>query len=248
MNNKIIAKVDGRDVTEMDLNALVQNLGQNAARFSNPEGRKKLIEELVTQELFYSDAMENGFDKDEAFVAAFENMKGNLLKQYALNKLLSTVSVSDEEAKTYFDANPDMFKPHPSARASHILVATKEEADSILEEINNGLEFADAAKKYSSCPSSERGGDLGEFASGQMVPEFEQAVFSMQPGEVSAPVQTQFGFHIIKTISVNNGGDVNFDEVKDTVKGHCAQIKSNQVYVDKQTELKKKYSVEVFEN
>lgn len=247
MNTNLIAKVDGRDITEADLNSLIQNLGPNAARFANPEGRKQLIEELVTQELFYSDAIANGFDNDEAFVTALETMKRNLLKQYALNKLLSNVTVSDEEARAHFDQNPDMFRPHPSARASHILVQTKEEAEAILKEINEGLAFEDAAVKYSSCPSKDNGGDLGEFSTGQMVPEFEQAVFAMKDGDISEPVQTQFGFHLIKAVAVKAAPEAKFEEVVDQVKNYCASVKSNVVYSEKQAELKNKYAVEVFE-
>ena len=83
-------------------------------------------------------------------------------------------------------------------RASHILVSTQEEASHIVKELKAGKDFGDLARKYSSCPSGRSGGDLGFFGKGQMVKEFEDAAFGMKPGEVSAPVKTQFGFHIIK--------------------------------------------------
>lgn len=248
MENKLIAKVDGREIRESHLASLIQNLGQQAARFNGPEGRKQLVDELITQELFYSDALEKGMDQDAEFIAALDNMKSNLLKQYALNKLLSTIAISDEEAQAHFDQNKEMFKPQPSARASHILVDTKEEADTIFKAIQDGLSFEDAASKYSNCPSKERGGDLGEFNKGQMVPEFEEAVFSMEEGAISEPVQTQFGFHLIKLIHVNTGADVAFEDVKDRVKQYCASVKSNMIYAQKQAELKDKYTVETFEN
>lgn len=245
MENKVIAVVDGREVTESHLVSLVQSLGQNAARFAGEGGRQQLVEELVTQELFYSDALANGLDKDEEFLAAAENMYSTLLKQYTLSKLLGTVKVSDEEAEEYFNGHKDNFKSGPSARASHILVDSKEAAEAILEEINGGLSFEEAASKYSSCPSKERGGDLGEFGRGQMVPEFENAVFSMKVGEVSAPVQTQFGYHLIKVVSVNEGEDAKFEEVKDKVKQLVMSMKHNEVYTAKQAELKAKYTVEM---
>lgn len=248
MENKIIAKVDGREIKESDLSTLVQNLGQQAGRFAGPEGRKQLIDELITQELFYSDAIAQGMDQDTEYVAAVEQMKANLLKQYALNKLLANITVSDEEAEIHFEKNKDMFRPQPSARASHILVQTEEEAHNILKEINEGLSFEDAAVKYSSCPSNTNGGDLGEFKKGQMVPEFETAVFNMNAGDISQPVQTQFGFHIIKAGKINSGSDITFEEVKDRVKNYCASVKSNMVYAEKQAELNKKYTVEVCEN
>ena len=245
MENKIIAVVDGREVTESHLVSLVQSLGQNAARFAGEGGRKQLIEELITQELFYSDAIANGLDKDAEFLAAAENMRTTLLKQYALSKLLNSVTVSDEEAEDYFNTHKDTFKSGAKARASHILVDSKEQAEAIIEEINNGLSFEEAASKYSSCPSKERGGDLGEFGKGQMVPEFENAVFNMQTDEVSAPVQTQFGYHIIKVASVTPGEDAQFADVKDRVKQLVMSMKHNEVYTAKQAELKGKYTVEL---
>ncbi len=82
-------------------------------------------------------------------------------------------------------------------KASHILVKTEEEAVKLKEEINNGKKFAQAAKEVSLCPSGQNGGDLGYFTRGQMVKEFENAAFSMEVGEVSNPIKTQFGYHLI---------------------------------------------------
>ncbi|MBD3209916.1 peptidylprolyl isomerase [Candidatus Micrarchaeota archaeon] len=83
-------------------------------------------------------------------------------------------------------------------RASHILLSSQEEAKSVLEELKVGRGFAELAKKYSSCPSSEQGGDLGYFSKGQMVKEFENAAFSLDVGDISEPVKTEFGYHLIK--------------------------------------------------
>ena len=87
------------------------------------------------------------------------------------------------------------------AQARHLLVATEEECLNIKEEIENGLDFGEAAKKYSSCPSKAQGGDLGEFGPGQMVPEFDEVVFSADIGSVEGPVKTQFGYHLLEVTS-----------------------------------------------
>ncbi len=87
------------------------------------------------------------------------------------------------------------------ATARHILVNTQDACESIKEQIENGADFAELAKEHSQCPSGQRGGDLGEFTSGQMVKEFDQVVFSEKVGEVHGPVQTQFGFHLIEITS-----------------------------------------------
>ena len=83
-------------------------------------------------------------------------------------------------------------------RASHILVSNEREANRILEEIRKGKDFSEMAKRYSTCPSGKSGGDLGFFGKGQMVKEFEDAAFSLKEGELSKPIKTQFGYHIIK--------------------------------------------------
>jgi peptidyl-prolyl cis-trans isomerase C len=103
-------------------------------------------------------------------------------------------------AKTLYQGNDDTaqsVKEYKEVRASHILVDTKEEAEQIREQIINGKDFAEMAKKYSKCPSSEQGGDLGYFSKGMMVPEFEKVAFESPVGAVSEPVKTQFGWHLI---------------------------------------------------
>lgn len=247
MENKVLATVDGREIKQSDIHSLMQNLGQRAAQFSSPQGQKQLLDEIIAQELLYSEALENGFEKEENFITVLEQMKKSLLMQYAANKLMSSVSVSDEEVKEYFEHNKSMFTQPKTVAASHILVASEEEAKKILEEINNGLDFAEAAQKYSSCPSKDKGGALGEFSQGKMVPEFEQAAFSMNTGEISAPVKTQFGYHIIKVDKVNEAKESSFEEVKDEVKNQCQLDKQREVYFTKQEELKKKYPVTINE-
>lgn len=245
MENKLLAVVDKREVRESDLHSLMQNLGQNAAQFAGEEGKQHLLNEIIAQELLYSEALENNIEQEEAFTTVLEQMKKSLLIQYAANKLISSVSVSDDEVKSFFDNNQDMFKKEATVKASHILVDTIDKANEILAEINNGLDFADAASKYSSCPSKDNGGALGEFSRGRMVPEFEEAAFNMNIGEISEPVQTQFGYHLIKVDAINNPENISFEEVQDQVKQQCIIEKQNNAYLEKQTELKQKYKVEI---
>ena len=128
-------------------------------------------------------------------------------------KVMSTVSISDEETKAYFDTNPDEFKMPERIRASHILLkmdpkatdASKAETLKKIEEIrsklDNGEDFAKLAKLYSEDPASaKRGGDLGFTQRGDLVPEYEAIAFNLKDGEISDIVQTQFGFHIIQLI------------------------------------------------
>lgn len=245
MENKILAKVDGREVRESDLNALMKNLGQNAQYFQGADGRKKLVDELVMHELMYSDAVERGLDNDEEFLAVIENMKKSMLQQYSLRKMFNEITVSDDEIKDYYEKHKDTFITEDMVKASHILVDSEEKAYEILEDITDGMSFEEAASQHSSCPSKQAGGALGEFGRGQMVQEFEDVAFSMQKGEISAPVKTQFGYHIIKVTDHTPKRNASLEEVYQDIKDSCFMEKQEKVYADKKAELSNKYGVEV---
>ena len=245
MNDQVLAIVNGREITRDELNQFMMSLGQNAARYANPEGEKILINELINQSLFLSEAIELNMDSEEEFKAQLAEEKLMLMKQYAVRKCLSTAKVSDEELKAHYEGNKEQFAKPERVKASHILVDTKETADDILGEINGGLSFEDAASKHSKCPSSERGGDLGFFGRGQMVPEFEMAAFEMAIGEISQPVQTQFGYHIIQLTEKEEGGVLDLEEVSFDIMKDLTMQKQSEIYTNKVETLKAKYAVEI---
>ena len=245
MENKVLAVVDGREITQSDIFHLLQSIGQNAAAFQGEEGQKQLLDELVMQELLYSDALSQGYEEDAEFKAALEDMKKSLLKQFAMKKLLDHVTADEAEIKEYYDNHSSLFTSSEKATANHILVDTLEEATRIANEIKEGLDFKEAAKKYSNCPSSSQGGALGSFGRGQMVPEFEKAAFSMEPGTISEPVQTQFGYHLIQLESLTPAGTMPYEAVKAQVKEQLLLAKRQALYLEKREELGKRYTVEI---
>ena len=107
------------------------------------------------------------------------------------------------------------------------------------------MKFEEAAAQYSSCPSKQAGGDLGQFGRGQMVPEFEEAVFAMEIGEISEPVKTQFGYHLIKLTERIAERDSSLEEVKNEIRNRCITEKQDKEYNSKKEELKSKYKVEI---
>ncbi len=247
MENKILAKVDGREIKDSDLNNLMNNLGQNAAYFQGADGRKKLLEELVMHELMYSDALERNLENDEEFITVMEGVKKTMLQQYSLRKMFDGITVSEEDIQNYYVKHKDKFKADEMVQASHILVDSEEKANEVLEDITDGLSFEDAAVQYSSCPSKQAGGDLGRFGKGQMVKEFEDAVFSMQVGEISEPVKTQFGYHIIKLTDHTPKRDASLEEAYQEAKDACFMEKQDKIFSDTKAKLSNKYSIEIFE-
>lgn len=244
MDNKVLAVVNGREVTQQDVEMLYQNLGPNAAHYQGENGYKQLVEQLVLEEMLYSEGKVNNLDNSPEYQKALEQLKRSLLAQLYVSNIMNNVEVSEQEAKDYYDKNKATFVKPEMVKASHILVKTEDEANKVIDEINGGLSFADAANKYSSCPSKQAGGSLGEFGRGQMVPEFENAVFAMNVGEMSKPVKTQFGYHIIKLDEKEDKKELQFEEAKNEINKKVRYEKQNKAYTEKQQELKEKYTVE----
>ncbi len=153
--------------------------------------------------------------------------------------------MTDDEAKKFYDENPDMFNAGETFNASHILVDTEDEANRILSQLNaKELTFEEAAKANSKCPSAAEGGSLGDFGKGQMVPEFEQACEKLAPGEISGPVKTQFGYHLIRLNSKGEAKPMNFADVKEQIKGYLVGQKQAAAYQSKVNQLKIHYPVD----
>ena len=147
----------------------------------------------------------------------------------------------------YYNENKDKFVSEESVNASHILVDSEEKALEILAKIKAGeISFEDAALENSSCPSKANGGNLGDFGKGQMVPEFDTAVFAMEVGEITdVPVKTQFGYHLIKLNAKNAASEMPFAEIKEDIKEALTVEKRKAAYESKINQLKILYPVDM---
>ena len=243
MEKKILAKVGQKEITNLDVQGAIQGLDPfQAQQFQTEEGQKYVLDDLINQELLYMYAKDNKIDQDEEFRTEMKRVEENVLKQYVINKILTSVKLTEEEKKAFYEAQKQSFSKPETASAKHILVDSEEKANDILGKINAGeVSFEDAAKEHSTCPSKDAGGDLGTFGRGQMVPEFENAVFNMNNGEVSGPVKTQFGYHLIKLENKNESSIPEYDEVAEEVGKTLLFQKQGEVYQQKLNEVKEKY-------
>jgi len=184
--------------------------------------------------------------------------KGLATKQLLDREVIEKITVSEQEIQAYFDENPDFFTQPERYHTRHILVtmekdwddAKKAEARKKIEDIKKrlgkGEDFAVLAREYSDCPSKEKGGDLGYVSRGQMVEPFENALFSMKPGERSGIVETRFGLHLIEVLEIQPPGKVPFDSIKGQIETFLKRQKTEQeleLYVDR---LKEKAKIESF--
>ncbi|MBE6562872.1 MAG: peptidylprolyl isomerase [Ruminococcaceae bacterium] len=247
MDNKILASVAGNPITENEVNEMIASMGQRGRAYNTPEGREAILDQLINRALLLLDAKKNLFEREPAFKEQLAKLKEELLANYCVEKVISEVKVTDAEAKTYFEEHKEMFVSEGTVNASHILVEDEEKCAAVLAEINAGeLSFEDAAARYSSCPSKEAGGNLGDFGRGQMVPEFENAAFEMEEGEVKGPVVTQFGCHIIKLNKKNAPREYAFEEIAPQLKEQLLRDKQQKAYQSKVNQLKIMYMVDKF--
>ncbi len=245
MENKVLAIVAGNEIKDKDLDAVLNRYPQERrAMFQGEQGREALLEQVVAFELMRNFGKELKIDETEEYKNLVGGLAKEALTQLAINKVLADVTVTDEDVKKYYDDNSSMFINPPTVSAKHILVKTEEEATSIKEEIANGLAFEEAAKKYSTCPSKEQGGSLGNFGKGSMVPEFEKVAFESEVGKVSEPVKTQFGYHLILVEDKTESTTVPFDQVKDAVLKQLINERQQNKYLEMIKQLSDKYGVE----
>ncbi len=244
MENKIYAVVEGKEIGDKEIQEVLSSLPQQYAQNLYQMGVEKIVEEAVNQELFYLDGIETKVEESELFKAEIERLKKNIIRGLSINNIMQKINVSEEEIKKEYEETKDFLIIPDQVKASHILVDTEELAKKAKEMLNE-KEFADVAKELSKCPSKEKGGDLGLFSRGQMVPEFENAAFKAKVNEVTDPVKTQYGYHVIKVTEKKEGREKTLDEARAEIEQKLLSSKQQNAYVDHLESLKKKYKVEI---
>jgi peptidyl-prolyl cis-trans isomerase C len=214
----VIAKIDGVEVTQSDLNLALDNLDPQLAQL--PEEQKKIaaLSTIIDAKLIAGKARAEKLDDTADFKSRLDFIVDRELHNaYFKKHVIDTVT--DAEVKARYDAEVAKLPPVEEVRARHILVKTEDEAKAVLKELGEGKDFAELAKAKSTDPNKSEGGDLGYFKKGMMVPEFETAAFGMNKGDVSKePVKTQFGFHVIMVVDKRQAPPPAFDQVKDQIK------------------------------
>ncbi len=252
-----LVTVNGMEITQQDVDTALMNATQG--RFNQvpqekqAEFRRQVLEQLIAKELVYADAKKTGVLISKDFKAEYKKVQERVKKELAIQvwqkRELDKVKVSNKELKNYYDTNKEEFNEKESVHARHILVKTQEEAKSIVDSLKllSGsalkAKFIEEAKLKSTGPSGPKGGDLGYFAQGQMVPEFNDKVFSMNIGTISQPVKTQFGYHVIYLEDKKSKKVLAFTEVKSFIDQRLKMEKFKVIMQDKMLKLKNKATI-----
>ena len=226
-DDAVVARVDGVDIKQSDLDFAASEVGPRLGNY-RPEDRKRvLLQFVIENELMAAAGEKENLDETDTFDARVKYHERRALRDAFFASSISG-AVNDNDAKKIYDEKIAQMKPTQEVHARHILVATEDEAKDVKKRVAAGEDFAKVADETSKDKNAE-GGDLGFFARGQMLKPFEDAAFALDVGEISDPVQTQFGWHIIKVEEKRDQKPPSFDEVKAAIMTQLVAQKAQVV-------------------
>jgi len=253
-----VATVNGKNITDAEVQEVLMQGTQGRYNELPPEKKSELsqrvIDGLISQELIFADAKKTGVLESAEYKSelnkVLDRVKVQLASKVWEKRQFDKVKVAEKDVKAYFSAHPEEFSEKPKVRASHILLKTEAEAKAVTKELKGlkggalNAKFAELAKSKSTGPSGPKGGDLGFFGEGQMVPAFNDAAFAMKKGEVTkTPVKSQFGYHVILVVDKQEAKDLPYKEVKGFIEQKLKVEAFKEQMQAKMEELKKKAKI-----
>src|SRR6478735_8240347 len=235
--NPVLAKVNGSEIRQSDLTLAEEELGPSLEKMDPASKKENVLAFLIDMKIVSKAAEDKKVDNSDEFKKRLAFARTRLL----MDQLLANegkAATTDEAMKKVYDDAAKQIAGEQEVHARHILVETEDEAKAVKAELDKGADFAELAKKKSKDPGSADGGDLGFFTKEQMVPEFSAVAFTLEPGKISDPVKSQFGWHIIKVEEKRNRKAPDFEQVKAQIETYVVR-KAQADYVAKLRETAK---------
>ena len=226
----MLARVDGEAITDAQFKTKIQALPKEL-RAVALKRRKEFLEDMAAEHYLLKEAARRGVDKLQDVRDVLEAARRKIIVAKLIEiEVDKKVSVDSKEAQDYYETHKEEFMTPLLLKASHILVKTEEEAKDIKTQLDLGSDFEELARTRSVDTTAKRGGDLGFFQKGQFVPEFEDKAFEMTKGQVSEPVKSRFGYHIIKLTDRVAPSLRDFDSVKSRVEERLLSEKKSKAF------------------
>ena len=220
--NPVLAKVNGSEIRQSDVTIAEEELGPSLAQMDPATKKDNVLSFLIDMKIVAKAAEEKKIADREDFKTKLAFARNRLLMDNLL-AVEGKAATTDEAMKKVYDDAAKQITGEAEVHARHILVETEDEAKKVVEDLKKGADFAELAKKKSKDPGAADGGDLGFFTKDQMVPEFSAVAFAMEPGKISAPVKSQFGWHVIKVEEKRNRKAPDFEQVKPQIEQYVVR-------------------------
>lgn len=237
-----VAKVNGADITDAELAFAEAEVGAEIAGLPPESRRRVLVEYLIEAHLFADEANKGQLTTGKDFEDRLAYYKLRAMRDAFYEKKVRG-GVSEAQARAAYDEQIGKLKPEQEVHARHILVKTEDEAKDLVKQLKAGADFKELAQKSSDGGSAHSGGDLGYFARGQMVKSFEDAAFALEAGQISDPIKSEFGWHVIKVEDRRTKPAPAFEEVKDQITASLSQAQLK----DTVQKLRSSASVEIID-
>ncbi|MBV9565385.1 MAG: peptidylprolyl isomerase [Bradyrhizobium sp.] len=229
--DKLLAKVNGAEIHQSDVALAEEELGPSLAQMDPASKDDNVLAFLIDMKVVSKAAEDKKVQDTEEFKKRLAFTRNRLLMDSLLATEGKAATTDDAMKKVYADASKEI-AGEQEVHARHILVETEDDAKAVEDELKKGADFAELAKKKSKDPGASDGGDLGFFTKDQMVPEFSTAAFALEPGKISDPIKTQFGWHVIKVEEKRSRKAPEFEQVKGQIETYVAR-KAQADYVGK---------------
>lgn len=241
---KVLARVGDQQITVAEFEDVYRPMPGLADSSAVQENKARVLDQLVEQRLLVLAALERGAGNDQQVAERFEDMKKNVLLQQ-----LYKVEILDKAKPTESEIRSFHKKLGTEVKASHILVKTEAEAKDVIVKLKSGASFSDLARQHSQDPgSAQQGGSLGWFGWGRMVDEFQRAAFALKPGQVSDPVETGFGFHVIRLDSTRQAEHQDLDQMRERITQQLTQSKPRELTTKYLKALRKQAGIKIQDN
>jgi peptidyl-prolyl cis-trans isomerase C len=247
--SKVVARVGCHVITLQELNELLAQVRATAdmrkvLETFTPEGKAKLLEELMDTKLFALEASERKIDQEPQVHREVQRAVDNVLSKALLRKEIDTLDCTDKGLHAFYQDNLGLFMTEMKIKTRHIVTASRQEAEQAMMQIKQGAHFGNIAAMINIDGTRSKSGDLGWIVKGMMVKNFDEALFALKENEISGIVETKFGYHIIKAEKIDRGQPRPFETIKEEVK---RQMIEQHVSTLKAT-LKEKYPIEINRN
>jgi peptidyl-prolyl cis-trans isomerase C len=248
--DRVVATVNGVQITESQLNPLIEEFRQRSQKtVVKPDDKNQILKGMIRRTLILQQKEANDLRKEKKIVERVKDFENGLVAAAFIERHVGQkLTVTEEEIKEWYEKNMQKFSSPPKVKARHILLRDRKEAEKVLAKLRKGEDFSQLAKEHSiDLPMAKEGGAMGTIEKGKSLPELEKVLFVLKVGEISDIVETRYGFHILTVDETITTQYKPFEEVKESIRKGLLQQKEAKAFDEMAENLEKNAKIKIFE-